>query len=104
MLANLLDAGFDLLVTFVFGACDELLALRVAFIFWLARTFLGAVHVVGLATILPFRVPLVHLYLRTVLPPLRPNIGVAPSVTSSININLPFYLKMLFFLKLDLSS
>ena len=54
----------------------------VFFIVVIALTFFGAVQVPGLATIRPLRDPLVHLYLRTTLFPVLPNIGVAPSSTS----------------------
>ena len=45
-------------------------------------TLTGAVHVLALATILPFLGPEVHLYLRTVLSALRPQVVFVASNNS----------------------
>jgi hypothetical protein len=83
ILLSLLDAGLALFVNLVFTFIDEP---RLAFVFLsctLLETLIGAVQVLGLATILPLRVPELQRYLRTVLLPLRPYILVAPSVNIS---------------------
>jgi hypothetical protein len=75
-------AGFERLVLLEATDILDLFLERVNFIFWLRLALRGAVHVEGFATILPLREPDVHLYLRTVLLPLRPNTVATPSVIS----------------------
>jgi len=54
--------------------------------------FTGAVQVLGLATTLPFRDPVVQRYLRTAWPPLLPQTVVADSTSSRKYINVSYLL------------
>jgi len=69
-------------LTFNFDPCFRLVCLRDT----LLPMFRGALQVLGFATVLPFREPVVQRYLRTSLFPVRPATGMAPSNSSLRNI------------------
>ena len=85
-------AGVDAaLVLFVLAVAILILFCFLRFVFLsviLAFWLIGALHVAAFATILPLRCPLVHLYLRTCLLPLLPQIARTASSSSAIFIYL----------------